>query len=398
MSWAIRQHRADWLAQSNNEAASAIEHALAGTGVSPAALLAVAQRTPQYRGQELLLARLFGAWGRAQALEPRPTPAQTQRTVAELSSLATDHAALARRGDGAVAATRSAAESPAVLQSAPPAADAYTEMQAAFDAPLPANLQSRLTQRWQGIDQRAQRIAGQVDLNADTPAAKAINKALDTPRLRLATSHYPQVAGQQSAERSINNWFSAEATVLNAVRSNIPITAANIKSLNSVFGLNQPRPVVRGVTQSFGEYRTTPMAPGAFPNREYLPPESIERAMADFEAWYQRAEQSGMHPVQMAAQAYARLSSIHPFPDANGRTARLVMNWILRSHGLPPAALAPEHIDRMLEDVHGSNVVPKPGTLEQELSGAIERSLDTVERMLPPPPPRERERPRGFGR
>jgi hypothetical protein len=98
------------LAQSHNEAASAIEHALAGTGVSPAALLAVAQRTPQYRGQELLLAQVLDASIRAQALGPRPTPAQIQHSVAEMRSLAAAHAALAPRGSAAAATTGSAAD------------------------------------------------------------------------------------------------------------------------------------------------------------------------------------------------------------------------------------------------------------------------------------------------
>jgi hypothetical protein len=99
-----------WLRQSNNEAASAIERALAGTGVSPAAFLAAAQRLPQYRGQEVLLAHTLDAWVRAQALGPRPTPAQTQRTVAELSSLGTEHAALASRGGSDAASTTGAGQ------------------------------------------------------------------------------------------------------------------------------------------------------------------------------------------------------------------------------------------------------------------------------------------------
>jgi prophage maintenance system killer protein len=289
---------------------------------------------------------------------------------------------------------------PGVAQAQPapsgqPPADRYTAMQAAFDAPLPAGLQSSLGRRWERIDQRVGQIANRLDLNGPSPLARRINEAIELPRMKLSSSHYPLRVGQQSAVQSIENWRSAEATVLNAVRSGTPITAENIKMLNGVFGIDQPRPVVRGVAQRFGEYRTVPMTPSSFPNREYLPPESIARAMGDFERWYARAESSGMHPVQIAAQAYARLSSIHPFPDANGRTAGLVMNWILRSHNLPPAAVDPEHIDRML-DVQGSSVVPNPGSLEQELTRAVERSLDTAEGILRPPPPTSRGR--GFGR
>jgi Fic/DOC family len=330
------------------------------------------------------------------ALNPRddgsPSP-----TLQELRELVATHAALASRGaepapGSAEATPRGAAESKPISA---PAADPYVAMQAAFDAPLPAGLQSHLNQRWERIDRRAQQIARQVDLKANTALARAINEALAMPRVRLASSHYPQRVGQQRAVESIENWQIAEATVLNALRTGTPITAANIKLLNSVFGRDQPQPVVRGVPQRLGEYRTVPMTPSGFPNRHYLPPELIERAMNDFERWYVGAETSRMRPLRIAAQAYARLGAIHPFPDANGRTARHVMNWILRSHGLPPAGLAPEHMNRAL-DARGNSVVMNPGALEQELTSAVEHSLDTVEDMLRPPPPRARGR--GFGK
>jgi prophage maintenance system killer protein len=423
--------RSHWLAQSHLTAATQIQQALNGDESKAAHVHALAQRLPEYRGHELLLARLLATHERASALGPQVGAAQLRAVLDELRSLAREHAAL-RNSDGTLikrqpdaAKPVSAAVTPALVQQAedsglrpsdpkrtppwdgslrintdPPddlgatsTNDPYAKMQAAFDVPLPADLQSRLTQRWARIDQRAQRIAGQVDLNANTPLTRQIDEALEWPRMRLSLSHYPQRVGERSAVQSIMNWRSAEATMSNALRAGTPITAANIKLLNSVFGIDQPRPVVRGVTQRFGEYRTTPMAPQSYPSRTYLPPESIERAMNDFEHWYERAENSGMPPVQIAAQAYARLSSIHPFPDANGRTARLVMNWILRSHGLPTAGLAPEHINRMVEDLDGSNVVPVPGVLEQELTSAIESSLDTVEGMLRPP-----SRGQGFGR
>jgi hypothetical protein len=34
------------------------------------------------------------------------------------------------------------------------------------------------------------------------------------------------------------------------------------------------------------------------------------------------------------------LGHIHPFGDGNGRTARLVADWILQRHGLPPATFS----------------------------------------------------------
>jgi hypothetical protein len=45
----------------------------------------------------------------------------------------------------------------------------------------------------------------------------------------------------------------------------------------------------------------------------------------------------GEPPLLLAAQLYQRLLSIHPFQNGNGRTARLVLDWLLLRQGLPPA-------------------------------------------------------------
>ncbi len=43
-----------------------------------------------------------------------------------------------------------------------------------------------------------------------------------------------------------------------------------------------------------------------------------------------------------AAYFYAKLENIHPFADGNGRTERLVMNYFLVLHGLPPIIIHEE--------------------------------------------------------
>ena len=38
---------------------------------------------------------------------------------------------------------------------------------------------------------------------------------------------------------------------------------------------------------------------------------------------------------ELAFEAHQRLVSIHPFNDGNGRTSRLLMNYVQRYHGQP---------------------------------------------------------------
>lgn len=45
------------------------------------------------------------------------------------------------------------------------------------------------------------------------------------------------------------------------------------------------------------------------------------------------------HPIVAAAAFHAMFENIHPFSDGNGRTGRIVMNWMLERAGYPPIAL-----------------------------------------------------------
>ena len=50
---------------------------------------------------------------------------------------------------------------------------------------------------------------------------------------------------------------------------------------------------------------------------------------------------NGEHPVRRAALFHARLVSIHPFADGNGRTARLASNLLLLRDRYPFAIIQP---------------------------------------------------------
>ncbi|MCU0285673.1 MAG: Fic family protein [Acidobacteria bacterium] len=47
------------------------------------------------------------------------------------------------------------------------------------------------------------------------------------------------------------------------------------------------------------------------------------------------------HPTAYAAKVHALLVRIHPFPDGNGRIARLLMNLVLWGAGYPVTVIPP---------------------------------------------------------
>ncbi len=79
-----------------------------------------------------------------------------------------------------------------------------------------------------------------------------------------------------------------------------------------------------------GAYRTVNvMAAGT--NYRYPDAVKIPDLMAEFGDWL--AQPSPSHPVEIATEIHARLVTIHPFTDGNGRTARLLMNLHLLRMG-----------------------------------------------------------------
>jgi Fic family protein len=85
-----------------------------------------------------------------------------------------------------------------------------------------------------------------------------------------------------------------------------------------------------------GRYRTIGVRiPGS---KVVLPnPAKVPALMADFVG--EMAARTDRHPVEVAAEAHYRLVTIHPFIDGNGRTARLLMNFVLLQKGYPPVLI-----------------------------------------------------------
>ncbi|MBF6633628.1 MAG: Fic family protein [Planococcus sp. (in: Bacteria)] len=111
---------------------------------------------------------------------------------------------------------------------------------------------------------------------------------------------------------------------------------------------------------------------------QHEPPHFLQvpNEMKDLFAWYDQ-EKNRLHPVELAALFHFKFVYIHPFADGNGRTARLLMNLILMSHGFPPAIVKAENEQRLtyyetLEMASIRNDVQPFITL---ITGCVEESL-----------------------
>lgn len=82
-----------------------------------------------------------------------------------------------------------------------------------------------------------------------------------------------------------------------------------------------------------GNYRDSGVRIGG---SEHIPPKPSEVTalmQSLFEAYNKRKKE--LHPIELATLIHNKLVKIHPFTDGNGRTSRLLMNWILQRNRFP---------------------------------------------------------------
>ncbi|MBL7206515.1 MAG: Fic family protein [Candidatus Aenigmarchaeota archaeon] len=64
------------------------------------------------------------------------------------------------------------------------------------------------------------------------------------------------------------------------------------------------------------------------------PPAKVESDFKTLMRWY-GSNKKKYHPVIIAAYFHSAFESVHPFRDGNGRTGRLLLNFILKKNGYP---------------------------------------------------------------
>lgn len=75
----------------------------------------------------------------------------------------------------------------------------------------------------------------------------------------------------------------------------------------------------------------------------FASPQETPALMHDLLEWYkQKITLEDAHPILLAAEFHYRFIRIHPFDDGNGRTARILMNFILMESDYPPVVIKTE--------------------------------------------------------
>ena len=89
-------------------------------------------------------------------------------------------------------------------------------------------------------------------------------------------------------------------------------------------------------------------------------PEETPALMADLVDWYNEENAKGeLSPSELAILFHYRYIRIHPFDDGNGRIARLMVNYILSSHGWPMIVVRSRQKDAYLEALHQADLMAR---------------------------------------
>jgi len=179
------------------------------------------------------------------------------------------------------------------------------------------------------------------------------------------------------------NWRQADTLVDQWIRRNEEISIEKINELNRTLGAGLPNNghPAGNLRSKDNEF----IAAGGQVDRIYVIPNDVMPSMTDLIAWIKTSEKAGMPPIELAARTYQKLISIHPYFDGNGRTSRLVMDWILKKNGLPPAALmGSDEVNAAVFTnplrVSGAQITnPSPESVIQNVTTGIERSLEILQ-------------------
>lgn len=118
------------------------------------------------------------------------------------------------------------------------------------------------------------------------------------------------------------------------VNGNEPVSEWSIKNIHQI--------IQKDIDDSnAGKYRMeNVLISGAnhIPPKYYLVPELMQKLVMEY-----NDEWKEFHPIVKATLLHGEFVKIHPFIDGNGRTARLLLNFVLLQFGYPPIVIKKEN-------------------------------------------------------
>jgi Fic family protein len=181
----------------------------------------------------------------------------------------------------------------------------------------------------------------------------------------------------ESIDKGFQNWLKADQQVHEWVKEGASITLTRIRKLNRILGenldFNSGSP---GIFRNFAVGINDGAGRGSH-QQNYLRADDIPEALSLFKAWTDEYE-GIVHPIQLGSEAYQRLVSIHPFGDANGRTTRLVADWIYLRNGYVPPIYPTGGVDAAIFEWDFLNLSAPAGQIEEMASKGMINTIQKI--------------------
>lgn len=203
-------------------------------------------------------------------------------------------------------------------------------------------------------------------------SARLAGAGLDRTEVRALIERGRALGGHRFEDYLIvRDYADAAAWAARQAARRGPVSTEDLRTLH--------RLAVRGLSDDAGAWRTKtvpPLADGTVPPPHWLVP-------FETETYVGRLALGEDEPAPIAlARAVARLIRLQPFPNANGRVARLVANLLAYRRGLPPIVLdsrARRGYAAAVRAALAGNAAPLARVIGTSLGRGLERLRDAIE-------------------
>lgn len=140
--------------------------------------------------------------------------------------------------------------------------------------------------------------------------------------------------------------------VLDIVKGETQLTEKFIRELHTLllkepYEVNAITPDGLSTTKrvEVGKYKSTPNHVKTSTGEifRFAEPEETPALMTELLDWYKtKTKEADVNPIVLASEFHYKFIRIHPFDDGNGRTVRILMNFILMHFGYPPVIIKTE--------------------------------------------------------
>ena len=167
--------------------------------------------------------------------------------------------------------------------------------------------------------------------------------------------------------------LAALERMMDHARSGAPLDTDEIRGWQARATRHQGDRLVEIGGEAEGETLTrvrVPMTPGEYKTNEnvvvsggveygFCPPDEVERELQAMLRVAAKQQEGPRSTAACGAWMHAAFNAIHPFPDGNGRTGRLLLAWVYLRRGEPPPIIheeAREEYFAAMRAAHGGRV------------------------------------------